>query len=179
MNFLSELPQTKTIALRPEVPYRLTIEQFHALPVVTEVLTARQMIYALEAYMLDLGDQGVDIIRPDTLTPVHRFTKGIYARELTMPAGVVIVGKRHAQEHLVMMTEGKCTVFTERGQEDLVAPCTFISPAGEKRVLFINEQTTWTCIHRTDATDLDSVEADLILAEDARDVVNKLTMREE
>lgn len=121
------------------------------------------MIYTLQAML-----EGIDSpskIDPDTLTPIHRFTQGIYTRELTMPAGTIIVGKRHAQEHLVTMIKGFCTCVTERGWEDLYGYNTFTSPAGEKRVLFIHEETTWITTHRTDETTLEEVEKDLILSE--------------
>jgi hypothetical protein len=158
---LDAFPQTTNLALAG--PHRLTVAEFNSLPVPPEQLQARQSIRWLEQFINDAAVDGK--LNPDSLTPVHRFTKGIYTRELTMPPGTIIVGKRHAQEHLVMMTEGFCTVLTERGWEDLHAPCTFTSPAGEKRVLFVHEQTTWVTIHRTDAETLEDVEADLILQE--------------
>jgi hypothetical protein len=144
-------------------PSRLTLEQFHALPVPYEVSRARSLIYGLEAFINSTIDAGR--IDENTLTPVHRFSNGVYTRELTMPTGTIIVGKRHAQEHLVTMIKGFCTCYTERGQEDLYGFNSFHSPAGEKRVLFIHEETTWITTHRTDATDLAAVENDLILKE--------------
>lgn len=167
---LQTLPATSNLALIG--PYELTLQEFHNLPVSPEKLAVRKSIYEIEACINDMGDMGYDIIRPDTLTPVHRFINGLYARELTMPAGTLIVGKRHARMHKVIMTKGRCTVYTERGQEELTAPCSFMSPAGEKRVLIIHEETTWTCVHPTNETDLVEVERDLILTEDAHDQLN-------
>lgn len=158
---ISTLPQTSNLALTG--PYRLTLEQFYAMQVSEPVLRARDMIYTLEEMLNSIT--GPNKINPDTLTPIHRFTAGIYTRELTMPAGTIIVGKRHAQEHLVTMTKGFCTCFTERGWEDMRGCTTFLSPAGEKRVLFIHEETTWITTHRTDAITLEEVEKDLILSE--------------
>lgn len=168
---LLNLPQSSNLALTG--PYRLTLEEFYNLPVSEEQQHARTLILSLQASIEALALEGIETLSSDSLTPVHRFSKGIYTRELTMPAGTVIVGKRHAQEHIVLMTEGHCTVFTERGQEELRAPCTFISPAGEKRVLFIHEQTTWTTVHRTDETDLEAVERDLILTEMPQEALNR------
>lgn len=172
---LSTFPQSSNLALTG--PYRLTLEQFQALPVPAEQMKARKAIYWLEGVLDQMNCEGK--IDEDTLKPIHRFSKGIYTRELTMPAGTVIVGKRHAQEHLVVMTEGFCTVLTERGWEDLRAPCTFTSPAGEKRVLFVHEQTTWMTIHRTDAETLPEVEADLIINERPSIAINKVNQIEE
>jgi hypothetical protein len=176
MNFLAELPSTSHLTMSG--PCELTLEQFRSLPVPAEQLRARNMIYALEDHLKQFAaDGGEGVITPDTLTPVHRFGQGVYSRSLTMPPGAVIVGKRHAKEHFVIMSEGVCTVFTERGQEDLVAPCVFKSPAGEKRVLMIHEQTTWTTIHDTQTTTLEAAEADLILTESDR-ILNMSTKQE-
>lgn len=157
---LVNLPFTSNMALVG--PARLTQAEFDALPVPAEQREARELIHRLEDVLHEAPD---DLrISADTLVPVHRFIDGVYMRELTMPAGSTIVGKRHAQEHFVVMTKGRCVCVTERGQEDLVAPCVFVSPAGEKRALFMHEETTWLTVHRTDHTNLDAIEDDLILA---------------
>lgn len=153
-------------------PYRLTLTEFKLLPVPAEQLRARNAIYWLEQFIDDAQVEGK--INPDSLTPIHRFTKGIYTRELTMPQGAIIVGERHAQEHLVMMTEGFCTVLTEHGWEDLEAPCTFTAPAGSKRVFFVHEQSTWITVHRTDAETLEAVERDLIIPERFPKTINSV-----
>jgi hypothetical protein len=89
----------------------------------------------------------------------HFFTQGVYARELTIPAGQVIVGKIHKHEHLNFISKGKVTVLTEEGGlEELTAPCTIISPAGVKRLLYTHEETVWTVVHQTDKTNLDEIE---------------------
>ncbi len=163
MNELLHLQPTSNLALVG--PHQLTLEEFHALTVPAEQARARQLIYQLEDM---INAAGLVLITPDTLTPIHRFAGGIYTRELTMPAGTIIVGKRHAQEHLVTMTKGFCTCVTERGWEDMQGTLSFHSPAGEKRVLFVHEETTWITIHRTDATELEAVEKALILSEHSR-----------
>ncbi len=142
-------------------PSRLTIEQFYAVPVSEQQLRARQCIYRLEEV---LNSQPLHL-DSKSIEPVHRFCNGVYTREVTFPAGSIIVGKRHAQEHLVTMTRGFCTCLTERGWEDMAGCFSFHSPAGEKRVLFIHEDTTWITTHRTDETTLEGVEKDLILTE--------------
>jgi hypothetical protein len=156
-----------TDIVAPAGPYQLTLAEFRDTPVSTEVLERRAGIHRLEMVLKGMGKQGcVDVIGPDFLAPVHYFSRGMYVRELRMPAGFTIVGKRHAREHVVVISEGRCLCVTERGSEELEAPCSFISPAGEKRALYILESTTWVTIHRTDATNLEDAEADLILSED-------------
>jgi quercetin dioxygenase-like cupin family protein len=151
----------------PAGPYQLTLEQWQALPVPVEHLERRAKIASLERVMaegLATGEEGV--FGDDYLKPVHYFSRGMYVRELRMPKGFTIVGKRHAREHIVVISEGRCLCITERGSEELEAPCSFVSPAGEKRALYMLEDTTWVTIHRTEAKNLEDAEADLILTED-------------
>lgn len=75
------------------------------------------------------------------------FQPGVYCREITMPEGLIIVGRIHRHSHLNILSEGRCVVLTEGGYEELQAPCTFISEAGTKRVVYCSETTVWTTIH--------------------------------
>jgi quercetin dioxygenase-like cupin family protein len=154
-----------TDVVAPKGPYQLTLAQFWALPVPAEQFARRVQIGNLEASIKALP--AAVAYDSDFLVPVSHFSQGLYVRELRMPKGHTIVGKRHAREHVVVVSEGRCICITERGSEELVAPCSFISPAGEKRALYMLEDTTWVTIHRTEATNLEDAEADLILSEDA------------
>ena len=40
------------------------------------------------------------------IEPVHRFAPGLYVRELTVPAGCVIVGKVHKHESVNILVKG-------------------------------------------------------------------------
>lgn len=144
------------------VPYQMDLEQFEQFPVSAEQASTRQKIYNLQ-YIMEHQLHEFDTM--DQLVPIHRFTPGIYTRELTIPKDMIVVGKRHGREHIVMLITGKCRVVTEHSDEILQAPCTFISAAGEKRVVYTLEETTWVTIHRTNGTDMEQVEADLIIAE--------------
>lgn len=93
----------------------------------------------------------------------HIFTDGAYARELTMPAGCVVVGKIHKHAHLNFITKGKVAVATEFGKEVFTAPYTFVSEPGTKRVVYILEDTVWTTVHVTTETDLEKIE-DYVIA---------------
>lgn len=93
----------------------------------------------------------------------HYFTDGAYARELTMPTGVIVVGKIHKHAHLNFITKGKVAVLTEFGEEVYTAPHTFVSKPGTKRVVYILEETVWTTVHVTPETDLEKIE-DYVIA---------------
>ena len=87
----------------------------------------------------------------------HRFADGVYAREIFLPAGTIIVGKIHRFGHLNILTKGKCIVQTEFGIERLEAPCTFISKPGTKRVVGVIEDTVWTTLHGVKPDEYDDI----------------------
>lgn len=92
----------------------------------------------------------------------HHFAPGSYGREITLPEGTVIVGKIHRHAHLNVLSAGRVLVLTERGVEELVAPCTFVSPEGTRRVVYTLENAVWTTMHVTNSTDLDEIEREII-----------------
>jgi hypothetical protein len=92
------------------------------------------------------------------LTPVygelrHTFTPGIngtqiYAREITMPAGSLIVSEIHNTCHPYVVSKGRVNVHTPDGQiEHLTAPHQGITTPGTQRILAVLEETVWTTFH--------------------------------
>ncbi len=116
---------------------------------------AREKIMALEGAIRGLP--------PVELKTVHHFAPGVYARELHIPAGVVLTGKIHKTEHLNIISAGRLEVYSDGEVKEICAPCTFVSKPGTKRAGFAFEDTVWTCIHVTEETDLVKIEADVIV----------------
>jgi hypothetical protein len=89
-----------------------------------------------------------------------------YARQAFMPAGSIGVGKLHKLPHLTFLMKGRVLVISEAGgREEMVAPLTFVSPAGTKRAYHALEDTILTTVHVTRETSeetLDLVEGELI-----------------
>lgn len=111
---------------------------------------ARQKILQLESTMLAAVGEGI----ARDLPLRHTFIKGGYAREMTIPAGCLIVGHIHKDESFAVVTKGHITVLTEDGTQDIHAPTTvFAAKAGMKRVGYAHTETVWTTIHVTDETD--------------------------
>ncbi|MCA8087501.1 hypothetical protein [Burkholderia cenocepacia] len=99
---------------------------------------------------------------PQAECPVrHIFAPGIYAREMTIPAGVVLTGAVHRTEHLNIVSKGRITVSTDDGMKEVRAPFAFVSKPGTKRVGYAHEETVWTTIHATTTTDLDQLVEEL------------------
>lgn len=96
--------------------------------------------------------------------PVHHFAPGLYLRELTVPAGMLVVGKIHRREHPIIVLRGKAIIWSEHGTAVLEGGHLAISPPGIKRVALAIEDTTFLTIHanREDSRDLDVIEAEHI-----------------
>jgi len=114
----------------------------------------RQKILGMEAFMLEQEQVEIPV--------THHFSKGIYAREITAPAGVIMTGMVHKHEHLNIMSKGEVSVLTEDGIKRFKAPCTFVSQPGTKRIGYVHEEMVWTTIHATNETDLEKLETELV-----------------
>ncbi len=101
---------------------------------------------------------------PPAEAPVtHHFAPGVYAREMLIPAGVMLTGKIHKTEHLNIISAGRILVIGMDGsQKEVVAPAAFVSKPGTRRAGLAIEDTTWTTIHPTQHTDLALIEDEVI-----------------
>ncbi len=93
----------------------------------------------------------------------HRFTPGMYMREVFMPKGAFVIGHEHRTEHFNIVLSGSALVMIDGVVARIVAPCVFTSGAGVRKVLFIEEDMRWATTHVTDLTDLKELEAQLIV----------------
>ena len=88
----------------------------------------------------------------------HHFGPNIYIKEVTMPAGALIIGKHHRMEHLCNMVSGRMFILQEDGSKrELVAPMTFMAKPGRK-VAYIVETVVFQNIYSTSETDIEKLE---------------------
>jgi hypothetical protein len=88
---------------------------------------------------------------------IHRFTDGMYIREIFMPAGALVTTVLHKTRHPFVITKGSCLVWNNGESVRLTAPHFGITDPGTRRLLFIEEDTTWITFHVTDKTDPDEI----------------------
>jgi len=128
----------------------------------------RSKIVNFENNLKELGNQGfeyyndVDSVKICPLK--HSFSDGIYVREISIPAGSLVVGKIHKHDHPNFLLKGEVMVVTEDGMEKLKAPLSMISKPGTKRALYAITDLTWTTIHAnpTNTEDLEELEENII-----------------
>ncbi len=99
----------------------------------------------LEATIIQEADSLIDA------PLVHKFTDGMYIREIFMPAGSLWTSKIHKTEHPYVVSYGKVAVSIDADEwYEITAPYTGITTPGTRRVLFILEDCIWTTFHRID-----------------------------
>jgi|TARA_R100001143_G_C3333891_1_gene120810 hypothetical protein len=145
------MKESKEIDLRKELG--LTKENF------------RTQIMELEKRIKNINDRDVVIGDSEVCPLKHSFSDGIYVREITIPPGLLILGKIHKHDHPNFLLKGEVVVITEEGGvEELKAPCSMISKPGTKRALYAKTELVWTTVHLnpTNTQDLKELEEEII-----------------
>ena len=135
----------------------MPVEKIDMVPAEGAAVPTREQILKLQAAMVPIQCE-----QPE---PIHRFAPGMYMRELTVPAGMLIVGKTHRHDHFLMVMSGKAEVVSEFGREIVEAGHISMSKAGVKRIVLAIEDTRFITIHHnaSDSQDLEVVEAEHIV----------------
>lgn len=108
----------------------------------------------LEAFALGLPQVPCNV--------VHAFAPGIYIRQVTLPAGAMVIGHRHRSAHLNIMLKGRMTLFNDDGsRSELIAPVVCVAQPGRKTA-FVHEEVIWLNLYATDETDAEKIEAEIL-----------------
>ena len=92
----------------------------------------------------------------------HYFSGGMYCRKLTIPAGTLIVGKVHKKDHFFLCAKGEIIAWSEGGMKHLYAGDIICSKPGTKRVILAVTDAIVITFHKTNKTNLDKIEKELI-----------------
>jgi len=128
----------------------------------------REQIEALESEMKKMPQA--------EMVTENYFSDGMYCRKLIRPAGTLIVGKVHKKDHFFMCVKGEIIAWSEKGMIKLSAGDIIQSKSGTKRVTLALTDAIGLTVHRTEKTDLNEIEAELIEEDDTAlfDASNKL-----
>ena len=95
----------------------------------------RARVEALEAAMEQM---------PPVICPIrHHFADGLYAREMTILAGAVVVGAVHKTSHLILVTQGRLQMVTPDGTREVSAGDVIQCAAGTKNAIHALENSKW------------------------------------
>ena len=114
----------------------------------------REQIYRLQAEIAKLPQ-----VEPET---EHFFVPGMYCRSVFRKAGTLIVGKVHKADHFFICAAGEIIAWSEKGMRHMKSGDVIESKPGTKRVTFALTDAVGITVHKTDLTDLDEIEEELI-----------------
>lgn len=118
-------------------------------------ISTRDKVLAAEAFLKQQPQVELKV--------VHHFSKGVYARELHIPAGVILTGEIHKFANLNILSKGKIQVLVGETVQEIEAPYTIVSPPGTKRIAYAITDCVWTTVHGTDETDVGNIERQFIV----------------
>ena len=122
--------------------------------ILEKIIPSKEQIDKLQAEMVKMPQA--------ELQTEHYFSEGMYCRKLTRPAGTLIVGKIHKKSHFFLCAKGEIIAWTESGMRTLKAGDIIESQPGTKRVTYAISDAIGITVHKTDKTNLDEIEAELI-----------------
>jgi hypothetical protein len=99
---------------------------------------------------LDLLEQAMTRAPQARCPVVHRFTPGLYCREIFIPAGTLLTSAVHKTMHPFVISAGIIRV-QEEGHEPVTyeAPYTGVTTPATRRLLYAVTDTIWTTFHPT------------------------------
>ena len=131
----------------------------------------KQELIDMEKTLISLADgeniiaDGGNIVYHDKFKYKHIFGDGTYVRQMTIAKDEVIVGAIHKHLHVWILLSGHITVLTDGELKEYKAPCTVLSEPGVKRVIYGNEESIFTNIHKnpTNTEDIRELEKQIIV----------------
>jgi hypothetical protein len=105
------------------------------------------------------GDEWVQVVDGGL---EHQFINGLYVRMVRLPAGMTFTTKIHKKKHPFFLMSGRCRVITDKGFEIMEGPMMGVTEPGTKRLMYIEEEVVWYTVHRTDKTNPQDVEEEVI-----------------
>lgn len=125
---------------------------------------------------IDRLQKELSVMPQAELETEHYFSGGMYCRKLTRPAGTLIVGKVHKKDHFFLCAKGEIIAWSEGGMRHLYPGDIICSKPGTKRVTLAVTDAIGITFHKTNKTNLDKIEKELIEPDELAlfDSANKL-----
>jgi len=130
-------------------------------------LTVANNIDALENAMRE----SKDCLNAEQVDVQHYLAdSGVYARELIMPAGMLVTGKAKKKSYISILTAGFITEVTPLGKRNIKAPAVLVSEPGIKRALLAHELSVIVTVHHTNYTSIPDIEEDILVPSTSEDL---------
>ena len=94
---------------------------------------------------------------PQVDCPVREyFADGLYAREITIPKGVALIGAIHTMHNFAVLNKGVLRLVTDGGFKDLHAGDMVQVMPGQKNCGYAIEECVWTNFHANPTNERDT-----------------------
>lgn len=111
-------------------------------------------ILALEKVLLTLEQVDCPV--------THYHIEGVYVRSMFIPAGTVLTGAIHNKENISILAQGSIRVTNGTESVLITAPHIMVDKPGIKRLGVSETDVTFINVLRTDLTDIDELEKELV-----------------
>ena len=92
----------------------------------------------------------------------HLFCAGMYARRNVVPAGVTVITKVHAREHICIVLYGTCHIYDQDAKRSVVVgPEMFVTRPGTVRAIYCETETSWINVHWSDTDSVEEIESQI------------------
>lgn len=102
----------------------------------------------------------------DELPISHHFGGGVYAKESRVDAGLILIQHKHEHDHLSILASGTVEMLVDGQKSVLNGPACITIKAGQHHGVRALTDVVWYCIHATECTDENKVDAVLIAKPD-------------
>ena len=114
-----------------------------------------------EQKILELQRAMMQLPQAEVITE-HYFNNGMYVRKVHIKKDIIVAGKKHKTDHFFICVKGSIIQHTIDGTTTLYAGDVLEVKSGIKRIVIALEDSIVLNIHRTDNTDLNELENELI-----------------
>lgn len=92
----------------------------------------------------------------------HEFCDGMYLRRTAIPAGVIVLGKRHRKPSLNLLLSGQVVLFAPNGMSTVLnAPKCFFGPSGSQKVAYTLTDIVCCSVFHVEQSTVDVVAAEI------------------
>ena len=102
-----------------------------------------------------LDDAGISVL--------YHFTPGLCATQFSIPAGAALGKHVHDYSHLSMLMQGAAVVEVDGVATTHNAPAVLTVEAGKEHVVRALSPVVWLCLHATNETEPEALDASLRL----------------
>ena len=100
---------------------------------------------------------------PQVSCPVEHYqVDGVYVRSMFIPAGTILTGKIHNFENIAILAKGRMRITNGTDSYIISEGHIMVDQPGVKRLGYAETDVIFITVHRTDNTEIDDIEKELV-----------------